>query len=171
MLRQLLVALVALGAVALAAGAQTRSSAFAALATDSTAWQRVVVHVVSSLSSQLVQTAADPSLQPWRIDLPADEPQRALLEAQLRRILRARPPADTDSVVYSVALGPLQIVGDTARVQFHSSVTRRCAGSTRTTGWGNMQQILVPRAPDGFWGAARSTHVVHGDRVGCSPPR
>jgi hypothetical protein len=137
------------------------------LATDSTAWQRVLVHVISSLSTQLVRSAADPSSQPYHIDLPANDPQRALLEVQLRSILRARPPADADTVVYSVSLGPLRIIGDTARVQFRTSVTKRCPASTRTTGWSNSEEVLVPRGPSGSWGAARSARVLHGDSLGC----
>jgi hypothetical protein len=165
--RPILAAVLLHGAVVSTAGAQTRPPSMAAPSTDSAAWQRVLVHVVSSLSSQLVRAAADPAPQPWRIELPADEPQRALLEAQLRRIVRTRPPTGANTVVYELALGPLRVVGDTARVPFRTSVTRRCPGSTQTTGWGNGEEILVPRAPAGFWGAARSTQVVHGDRVGC----
>jgi hypothetical protein len=147
-------AVLLLGGLASAAGAQPPPAALGALGTDSTAWQRVLVHVVSALSSHLVQAAADPAAQPWRIELPADEPQRALLEPQLRRIVRARPPADADSVVYALSLGPLRIVGDTARMQFRLSFTQQCVGSAQTTGWGNEEEILVPRAPAGFWRAA-----------------
>ena len=148
-------------------GAYAQPAIPAALGSDSTAWQRVIVHVVGSLASQIVQAAADPMLQPWRIDIALDEPHRVLLVAQLSRILRARTPVDGDSIVYAITLGPLRISGDTARVLFHSSVTRRCAGSTATTGWGNQMEIFVPRALPGLWGAARSTVVVHGDLEGC----
>lgn len=171
MLRRLLVSIIGLATVALSAGAQAASPRISALTTDSTAWQRVLYHVVSSLSTRLVQAAVDPSAQPWRIVLPAEDPQRALLAVQLQRVLRARTPTDADSVVFELSLGPLRIVRDTARVEFRSSVTRRCPGSARTTGWGNGEEIFVPRAPSGWWGAARSTSVMHGDRVGCPSPQ
>ncbi len=170
-LRPLLAMAMLSGVAATTVGAQTPTSSRAALASDSTAWQRVLAHVVSSLSNQLVRAATDSLPEPWRIELPADEPQRTVLEQQLRRIVRMRPPSDVDTVVYELSLGPLLIVGDTARVTFRRSTTRRCPGSTQTTGWVNQEEILVPRLPAGFWGAARSTHVLHGDRLGCvSPP-
>src|SRR3989337_2373376 len=92
--RSLLVLLAVLAATAFHAtsvNAQERSGALpAAFMTDSTAWQRILVYVVSSLSTHLVRTASDTSRQPWRIALPPDEPQRVMMEAQLRTILRAR---------------------------------------------------------------------------------
>ncbi|MEP6834884.1 MAG: hypothetical protein ABJB74_15965 [Gemmatimonas sp.] len=89
----------------------------AAAGTDSAAWQSVLMHVVSGLSTQLVRASLDTSLQPWRFQLPAGEPQRARLEAQLRTIQRARAAFGSDSVVYVLELGPLLIRGDTARVK------------------------------------------------------
>ena len=170
-MRRCAVALVALIALTPVAGAQQPSAVIARLSTDSTAWQRVLVHVVSTLSARLVEAAVDPSPQPWRIDLPVDEPQRALLDAQLRLILRARSATSADSVVYAIVLGPLRIVGDTARVQFHTSVERRCPSSARSAGWTNDEEIVVPRGPGIVWGAARSHAVMHGDRVGCASLR
>lgn len=153
---------------ALPAHAQRAAAMAATLGTDSVAWQRVLVHVVSTLSPLIVRAAADPAPQPWDLRLPADERQRPLLESQLRRILRARPATAEDSVVYTLELGPLRVVGDTARVLMRTDVTGHCPGSTRVTGFGNEEEVLVPRAPPGFWGAARSERVRHGDRVGCA---
>lgn len=143
-----------------------------ALTTDSTAWQRVITHVVEMLSPQLVRTAVDSARQPWELQLPPEEPHRRLLEAQLRTVLRARLALEVDSIVYSLALGPLRVNGDTARVHVQTSVTRRCPGTTRTAGWGNTFDVLVPRDQRGIWGAARPGLVQHGDRAGCpGPPR
>ena len=165
--------ILAAGLVAAApAHAQGAAAIAMTLGTDSVAWERVLVHVVSTLSPLIVRAAGDSTPPPWSLRLPADEPQRFHLESQLRRILRARPVTAEDSVVYTLELGPLRVVGDTARVMMRTGVTRRCPGSTRVTGFGNEEEVLVPRAPPGFWGAARSTRVRHGDRVGCGrPPR
>lgn len=144
------------------------NSAFAKLQTDSVAWQRVLVYVVSALSSELVRGAADKSAQPWRLRLPTDEPQQRLLESQLRTILRVRPVMADDSVIHTLEIGPLRIRGDTARVEVRVDETRRCSGTTRTTGFGWMTTVLVPRHPQQrFWGAAFSRSTYAGDRVSC----
>jgi len=137
------------------------------MSSDSTAWQRVLVYVVGALGTQIVQAAADTSPQPWRLRLPTDEPQRRLLEMQLKTIHRARPVTDSDAVTYTLEIGPISIRNDTARVRVSVVVTRRCPGSTQTTGSGNVDDVFIPRAAQGFWGAARSSRAVHGDRVGC----
>lgn len=162
-------ALLGLATVALAlhsapAAAQPNRARFGS---DSTAWQRVLTKVVERLSTELVQAASDTSASPWRIELPHDEPQRPLLEAQLRAILRARAPIESDTVVRTLKLGPLRIEKDTARVDFQYWVSRRCPGTTQTTGYGNHETFVVPRDPTGFWHAPRSISVTHGDRVGC----
>src|SRR5689334_17574515 len=76
---------------------EASNKAFAPLTTDSAAWQRVVVYTVGLLSSQLVASATDPSVQPWRLEIPSGEPQEHLIRSQLRTILRVRQvmPADT----------------------------------------------------------------------------
>lgn len=173
-LRTSLVVALLLTASGLAIPRQGRGQVAAAsplepLTTDSTAWQRVITHVVDMLSPQIVRAAADPAYQPWELHLPADEPQRLLLETQLRTILRARPATAADSVLYSLHLGPLRIDGDTARVHMQMTVTRRCPG---IGGWGNTLEILVPRGQGHMWGVARAGIVAHGSRAGClSPPR
>jgi hypothetical protein len=141
---------------------------FAVLATDSVAWQRVLVYAVSTLASDLVATSADTSLKPWVIRLPTNEPQRALLERQLHLLLRARAPSPGDSVVRTLELGPLVIAGDSAAVRMTFDLTRRCPGSDRTSGYGNVATVVVPRHPQlRAWGAARAARITHGDRVGC----
>ena len=149
--------------------AQARpQSAFETLRSDSVAWQRVLAYVVSALSSDLVRAGADTSTQPWRVRAAPHEPQRHLLESQLRTILRARPVTSEDSVIRSVDLGPLSILNDTARVEVRVDETRRCSGTTRTTGSGWVTTVLVPRHPkEKFWGAAFSRSTIVGDRVSC----
>lgn len=140
----------------------------AVLATDSVAWQRVLAHVVSSLTPDLVAASTDAAPQAWTLKLPADEPQRALLERQLRTLFRARAPLPSDSVVRTLEFEPLIVVRDTGYVRVRFSLTRHCPGSTRTTGYGNVDSVVVPRIPQlRAWGAARSAGVIHGDRVGC----
>ena len=158
-----------------AAGARTGHAqpAPAAQATDSTAWQRVLVHLVGrTLTTRIAAAAADTAVaNAWELRLPADEPQRALLERQLRTLLRARPPVPGDSVVRVLELGPLVISGDTARVEVHVDERRRCPGSAAETGFGNEETVVVPRdARTGWWGAARSPMVLHGDRAPCPRP-
>ena len=162
-------AVVLLATQASAARAQTRPrDQLATLATDSVAWQRVLAYVIGSLSSQLVATSSDTALQPWSIGIPAAEPQRALLEQQIRTLVRARAPLASDSVVRALELGPLIILRDTGYVRVQFSLTRRCAGSSTTTGYGNVDSVLVPRHPQlRVWGAARSAGARHGDRAGC----
>jgi len=173
-LRFLMCALAGVVAVSSNAAAQDARSpqrpalnAMEALGTDSTAWQRVITFEVSWHSAQLVRAATNAALQPWRIELPAAEPQRALLDEQLRRVLRAREPVDGDSSVYALSLGALRIAGDSAFVKFSSSLTQQCAGSTRLTGYHNEMEIVLPRAPQSVWGVGRIGTVTHGDRMGC----
>jgi len=147
---------------------ETANKAFAKLATDSTAWQHVLAHVVGALSPQLVAGATDPAAQPWRLRLPSDDPQRQLLQAQLRTVLRAREAIPGDTVVRSLNFGPLLISNDTARVDVSFEETRKCPGTGRTTGFGWSTTVLVPRVPRyRFWGAAFSRATTHGDRVAC----
>jgi hypothetical protein len=146
---------------------QGAAATFAALTTDSTAWQRVIVYLVSRLSSELVDGATDPTAQPWELQLP-DDPQRALLQAQLRTILRARQIMPADTLLHSLKLGPLVISNDTARVEVHFNETRKCPGTSKSTGFGWSTTILVPREPrQKFWGDARSRVTEAGDRLPC----
>ena len=146
---------------------QGAAATLAALTTDSTAWQRVIVYVVERLSGQLVNSATDPTAQPWELQLP-DDPQRALMQAQLRTILRARQIMPADTLLRSLKLGPLITSNDTARVDVDFEETRKCPGSSRTTGSGWSTTVLVPRdAQRKFWGAPISRATQHGDRVAC----
>jgi hypothetical protein len=147
---------------------QSASKTFAAFTTDSTAWQRVVVYVVGALSTQIVGSAADPSPQPWQLQLPSDDPQRSLLYTQLRTILRARQTMPADTLVRALEIGPLLISNDTARVEVRFQETRMCPGTGRTTGSGWSTTVLVPRdSREKVWGAAFSRSTLAGDRVGC----
>jgi len=149
--------------------AQTPASrAFTVLATDSVAWQRVLAYVVSSLATELVAAGADAAPQPWMLRLPAEDPQRALLERQLRTLFRVRAPLPSDSVVRTLEFGRLIVVGDTAYVRVHFDLTRHCPGSAGTGGFGNVDSVVVARHPQlRAWGPARSAGVLHGDRAGC----
>jgi len=147
---------------------QTAGSAFAALRTDSTAWQRVLTYLVESLSGQLVSAATDTTPQPWHLKLSSDDPQRQLLLTQLRTVVRARQPVDADTLVRSLELGPLRIAGDTARVFVRFEEIRRCPGKAKTTGFSWTTTVFVPREPrEKFWGTAASRITAVGDRVGC----
>ena len=142
--------------------------AFAALRSDSVAWQRVLDYVIRALSPELVRAAADTAAQPWDLQLPPAEPQRQLLARQLRIILRARSITAADSVTHRLEIGALRIVNDTALVGVHMQETRRCPGTTRTTGFGWTDTVRVRRDPkQKFWGAAFSRMALAGDRVGC----
>ena len=160
----LAILLAAPGPTILSAQVQRPSSASTS---DSVAWERILIYVVSSLSTHQVRTSTDASLQPWTITLPQDEPQRELLEARLRTILRARPVAAEDSVTYELEIGPLVLTNDTARVTVRTDFANRCAGSDRSGGYGNVDRVFVVRGSRGFWGVARTAGVAHGVRVGC----
>jgi hypothetical protein len=149
-------------------GQAATPSSFAALRSDSAAWQRVLVYVVQRLGPELARAAMDTAAQPWDLQLPPAEPQRQLLERQLRTILRARSLTPTDSVTHRLELGELHIINDTGVVRVQLNEMRRCPGSTRTTGFGWVDTVRVPRDPvQKFWGAARSRMSLVGDRVGC----
>ena len=152
-------------------GQTTRRDPLAALGTDSVAWQRILVYVTHSLSPELVRAAARPEAQPWEIRLPRNEPQRQLLETQLRTILRTRDITPSDTVTHRLDIGALRIVNDTALVVVQMTETRRCPGTTRTTrttGSGWLDTVRVARHPQQkFWGAAFSRGTLVGDRVGC----
>jgi len=142
--------------------------AFAALTSDSAAWQRILVYTVSALSVELVASATDSAAQPWRRQLPAGDPQARLLARQLQTILRVREPTPRDTLVRLLELGTLRISDDTARADVRFTETRTCPGAARTTGFGWSTTVLVPRDPRyKFWGAARSRTTVAGDRAGC----
>ena len=134
---------------------------------DSAAWERILIYVVSSLSTHLVRTAGDTARQPWRIVLPADAPQREMLEAKLRTILRARPVLEKDTEVYELEIKPLLIANDTGRVRVRTDFAQRCPGSGRSAGYGNIDHVYVVRRPPGVWSIARSEGVSHGDRMPC----
>lgn len=137
--------------------------------TDSTAWQRVLQHVIGSLNVYLVRTSVDINPQPWRIELPGNEPQTPLLLRQLRTILRARPVTDSDTLTFTLVIGPLSIRSDSADVTVRTDFAKRCPNG-RMGGFGNIDRVVIRRAPQGYWGAARSTGVVHGARAGCAGP-
>ena len=142
--------------------------AFAALQSDSVAWQRILTYVVQALSPELVRAAADTQRQPWDLRLPTTEPQRQLLATELRTILRARPILPTDSVTHRLEISRLRIVDDTAVVAVQMLETRRCTGSTRTTGFSWLDTVRVRRQPEQrLWGAAFSRGTLVGDSVGC----
>jgi len=166
-------ALLAISVTARGAESQDPSPKFlAAFASDSVAWERILVYVIGSLSTHLVRTADDPTPQPWRITLPPDEPQRTLLETRLRTLLRARPVLSEDTVVYELRIDPLTVTADTARTVVRTSFRQRCAGSNRTQGYENVDQVYIVRHPPGFWGVALTAGVMHGDSLGCPrPPR
>ena len=163
-----LVAVLSTALPTMARSQETSTKAFAALTTDSAAWQRVLVYVVGALAHTLVIAAADPAAQPWRLQLPSGEPEAQLLRRQLRTVLRARQVMPADTLVRSLELGPLLISNDTARVEVRFSETRRCPGSSRTTGSGWSTTVLIPREPTKkFWGTAFSRTMMAGDRVSC----
>jgi hypothetical protein len=149
--------------------AQGRSDrVFDQFRTDSVAWQRVLAYVVSALSVQLVSASADTSAQPWNLHIAPSEPQRNLLKGQLRTILRSRVVTGNDPVFHTLDIGPLRVQGDTARVEIGMHETRRCPGTTRTTGSGWTTTVLVPRHPQQkSWGAAFSRTTSVGDKVSC----
>ena len=159
---------IALAGPSISQAQETADKVFAALATDSTAWQRVLVYTVEALSTQLVASATDPAAQPWRLQLPSDDPQAGLITTQLRTILRARQVMPGDTLVRTLQLGPLVIAGDTARVEVRYAETRKCPGTGKSTGSGWWTTVLVPREPQHrFWGAARSLTTSVGDRAPC----
>ena len=166
-------ALVALTFHASSVSAQPRRGALpTSFMSDSVAWERILVYVISSLSTHLVRTASDTSRQPWRIALPPDEPQRTMLAARLRTLLRARPVLPEDTVVYELEIGPLVVANDTGRVRVRTDFAKRCPGTSRSGGYGNDDRVYVVRHPPGFWSIARTEGVLHGDRFGCpKPPR
>ena len=147
---------------------ETSTTQLAALTTDSTAWQRVLIYTIGALSADIVASATDPSPQPWVVKLPSNEPQEQLIRMQLRTILRMRQVMPADTVVRTLEFGPLAIIGDTARVDVHYEETRKCPGSARTTGSAWLTTVLVPRDPQQkFWGAARSKTGTVGERLSC----
>ena len=136
---------------------------------DSTLWQRVLAHVVQSLSTYQVRTGVDTNPQPWQISLAYDGPQREMLMRQLRTILRARPHAASDTMSFSLHIGPLTIVADTARVSVRTSFDKRCRDG-RMGGFGNEETVIVPRHPRVGWGVASSQGMTHGARAACAGP-
>ncbi|HJP59423.1 MAG TPA: hypothetical protein VJ865_05475 [Gemmatimonadaceae bacterium] len=140
---------------------------FAALATDSAAWQQVLEYTMRSLIHEIVSSAHDPTPQPWRLQLP-DDPEKELLRTQLRTLLRARQVMPADTLVRSLTLGPLVIQNDTARVEVVFEQTRMCPGTGRSTGFGWSTTVFVPRETEHkLWGPAFSRVTMAGDRVGC----
>lgn len=73
----------------------------------------------------------------------------------------------SDAVIYTLDIGPISICNDTARVKVIVDAARRCPGSKRPVGFGNVDNVYIARAAPGLWGAAQSSGTLHGDRVGC----
>jgi hypothetical protein len=142
--------------------------ALAAAKPDSNAWRSVVVHIVNRFSDEILRISTDTTARPWSIHLPPDEPQAPLIERQLTAILRARPVLSTDSVFRTLTIGPMKIVNDTARVVVSMNETRRCPGTTRTTGWGWRQTVFVRHwVKQKSWGVASAPTLTIGDGVLC----
>jgi hypothetical protein len=140
---------------------------------DSTLWDRVLQHVVRSLSTYLVRTSVDSNPQPWHLTLPDDAPDRDRLLRQLRIILRARPVRDSDTLVFTLRIGPLTVGNDTARVTVTADFARRCRGTAALAGFSYSDNVIVQRYPQAGWGAAKSAGAIAGDRVspaGCRGP-
>ena len=137
---------------------------------DSTLWQRILTHVVSSLTTYMLRTGVDSNAQPWQLEIPGNTPQRDLVLRQLRTILRARPPASADTLIFTLVVSDPHVNNDTARVIVRTDFGKRCRGSSAVGGFGNVDSVVVPRHPRAGWGAARSLKVVHGVRVGCAGP-
>jgi hypothetical protein len=159
---------IAMATPGMARSQEQLSRPMAALTTDSTAWQRVLLYTVEHLSSVLLSSATDPAAQPWQLEFPSNDPQQQLIRTQLRTLLRMRQVMPADTLVRSLTFGPLTIFGDTARVDVRFAETRKCAGSERTTGFGWSTTVLVPREPKmKFWGVATSRPTMVGDRRPC----
>src|SRR4051812_10125007 len=137
---------------------------------DSTLWDRLLTHVVGSLDTYLVRTSADSNRQPWLLELPDNAPQPELLLRQLRTILRARPAAASDTLIFKLLVGHLTISNDTARIVIRTEFGKRCPQSDAIGGFGNYDSVVVPRLPRYGWAVARSVAVRHGDRGGCAGP-
>lgn len=167
---RLICALLVAGLLATPLRAQERSGLPAQFFSDSTAWQRVLAHVVTSLSTYLLRTGVDSNPQPWLLSLPDNEPQRELLLRQLRTILRARPVASSDTLIFTLVVGPLAVSKDTARVTVRTDFGKRCPGSAAIGGFGNVDSIVVPKHPRGGWAVATSARVLHGARAACAGP-
>ena len=149
---------------------QERSALAARFFSDSTLWQRVLTHVVTSLSTYQVRTGVDSNPQPWQISVPDDISQRELLLRQLRTILRARPVVSSDTLIFILVVGPLTIRNDTAHVTIRTDFGKRCPGSAATGGFVNSDSVVVPRDARAGWAVARSARVFHGDRAACRGP-
>ena len=147
--------------------AQARPSSLPAMfGSDSAAWERILVYVVSSLSTHLVRTASDTGRQPWRVVVSPEAP-REMLETKLRTILRTRQVQDNDTEVYELEIGPLLIANDTGRVRVRTDFAQRCPGTGRSAGYGNVDNVYVVLQPPGLWSIARSEGISHGDRLPC----
>lgn len=149
---------------------QERSPLPAQFFSDSTLWQRVLTHVVTSLSTYQVRTGVDPNPQPWQMTVPDDTPHRELLLRQLRTILRARPVLSADTLIFTLLVGPLTFRNDTAHVTIRTDFGKRCPDGTGIGGFGNVDSVVVPKDPRAGWAVARSVRVLHGDRAACRGP-
>ena len=137
---------------------------------DSAAWTPILAYVMRSLAHHTTRAALDTTTQAWHMTLPDSAPKWRGVETQLRLALRARAVAPADSIFFELRLGPMQVDNDTARAVFTTSMTRRCANSNQTTGYGNHEIIYAFRFGSGrlsAWSSGRSDGVRHGDRVGC----
>ena len=150
--------------------AQQPADFMARFFSDSTLWQRILTHVVTSLSTYLVRTGVDPNPQPWQITLPDSVPQRDVVLGQLRTILRARPVTPSDTRVFTLVIGDVTISNDTARVSIRTDFARRCPGTTALGGFGSIETVIVRRFPRAGWGIATTAGAREGARAACAGP-
>jgi hypothetical protein len=138
---------------------------------DSSVWRPILEYVVRSLSPYIARAATDTTLRPWNVRLPSSEAPWPMIENHFRSLLRARSVTNTDSIFYRLEVGPLSMVGDTARVNISIEQTKLCPGSGgRSGGYGNRDNVYVHRVMNGnlgWWSSARSDGIIHGDRFGC----
>lgn len=143
----------------------------AAARSDSTARARVLEHLWEILAPRLQAASLDTASQAWTLAFPDDELPWARIAAHLRSALRARDPLPSDTAVWRLTVGPVQVERDTAWATITVDYEHRCAPGARPGGWGNVHRVFAPRVGrDGPWGPARTRTVAHGARASCRVP-
>lgn len=153
-------------------GAQVAPHIERAAASDSMLWQRVRDGAVQRLIDLKWPIKADSGLQPWIIRIAASEPIRSRLEARFTSLLHARPATADEPVVYTLELGPVRMLDDTAFVAMLTRASHACGnGTAARRGISDREYLRVPRGRDGTWQVVLPVDKVSSGFAACPPAK
>jgi hypothetical protein len=133
-------------------------------------WRPLQQFILTHLEQPIARASGLPEAEPWRFDLPMEDPALRQFGPYVRQALRSRDVAPSDDRFRVLRVGALTMVGDTATVTLMVGGIFRCPGETRERGWGAFESVHTVRDAAGVWGPAWSSRRGQGDSEPCPRP-